>query len=141
MIEVQMCATRAVPTGDKRDADILWALKAVKNDMGEQYDIQKGSRTFMSCIPLTNGPFLTFFFKLKNLYSCVRQDAHNYAKASVPGSYQLNTLSANNKVKQIKLLFKDDNYLYRKIDEYGIDDDGWVSDNCPIIACITNETL
>ena len=47
MIEVQMCTLRAVPTGNEREADIAWALSAVKSDTGERYDIQRGAKTFV----------------------------------------------------------------------------------------------
>jgi len=99
MIEVRMCTKRAVPTGDERDEDVLWALKAVKTETGEQYELQSGARTY-----------------LENQYSRVRQDAHNYAKASVPPSYQLNRLSASEIAERVKLLIEDDNYLYRAVD-------------------------
>ena len=60
MIEVRMCTKRAVPTGDERDEDVLWALKAVKTETGEQYELQSGTRTYVSCMSLLNLTFLNF---------------------------------------------------------------------------------
>ena len=110
-----MCTKWAAPTGDERDEDILWALKAVKAETGEKYDMQQGTRTFVCYKSLVTCSFLTFS-QLKNQYSCVRQDSHNYAKALVPGVYDLNCLSSDEIVEHIKLLIEDDNFVYHEVD-------------------------
>ena len=70
MIEVQMCTLRAVPTGNERDADIAWALSAVEGDMGEQYDIQWGAKTFICYCFTFNILILTSWAAREPLLSC-----------------------------------------------------------------------
>lgn len=48
MIHVQMCTKRATPTGDDRDTDITWATKGVKQELGEEYAMSAGPKTFVS---------------------------------------------------------------------------------------------
>ena len=110
-----MCTKWAAPTGDKRDEDILWTLKVVKAGMGEKYDMKQGTRTFVCYKSLVICSFLTFS-QLENQYSCICQDSHNYAKALVPGAYELNHLLLNEIVEHIKLLIEDNNFLYREVD-------------------------
>ena len=55
-----MCTKHVVPTGDEGDEDISWALKAVKTERGEQYELQSGPRTYVSCMFLLDHTFLNF---------------------------------------------------------------------------------
>ena len=83
--------------------------------MGEQYDMQQGTRTFVSCKSHVICTFL-IFSQLENQYSHVCQVAHNYAKALVPGAYKLNCLPLDDIVECVKLLIKDNNFLYCEVD-------------------------
>jgi hypothetical protein len=43
-----MCTKGATPEGNGRDDQIKWALDALKVETGERYEIQKGTRAFVS---------------------------------------------------------------------------------------------
>jgi hypothetical protein len=51
------------------------------------------------------------------MFSTVRQGAHTFAKASVPGAYRFNHLKPAEVSERVGLILLDDNFIYGDIPE------------------------